>query len=325
LNAGARSIVLDSRSSEWRPVVDALIRTADVVIVGGRPRSARARGIDFEAVRKLAPEIIYCSVTGFGDEGPWRDNAAHGLNPDAWAGIVPLEMDSGYPAPPESYLSHGTPLAGLFAALGIMGALFNRAKAGTAQFVSISLWSAAMWWNWRDINLQLNLGEGRESYGALGARYATYATADGRAVMICPIEQKFWVAFCADVGLQTLAEKGRWESAHVDYGSDDERPLIAARIAEHPLAHWIEVFTKSGIPFAPVLTALEAVRSQQAKAAYLTRSFMMNDVPVEVMASPVRVTTGTARTAPRDLGPPPKLGEDTEALLAELGLRQSSK
>lgn len=326
LNAGARSVVMDFRSPQWQPMVRALAASADVVIVGGRPEAARKRGIDFATIREASPRVVYCAITGFGEDGPWRGNAAHGLNPDAWAGLVPIRHDSGHPAPPAEFLSHGTPLAGVFAALGIMAALFRRNEGGTqgkvgAHYVSTSLWQSALWWNWRELNLQLNLGERRASYDELGPRYATYETADGRALIVCPIEQKFWTAFCAAAGLPgEMAARGAWETAHVDYGYDGEREAIAARIATRPLAEWTEVLTRADIPFAPVLTATEAVTSDHARALHVTRGFAMAGEQVSVMAAPVRIGDEPGAVAPPPMEAPPLLGADTEAVLAELGL-----
>lgn len=321
LNAGTRSVVMDFRSPQWAPMVAALARSADVVLVGGRPSAMRRRGIDFETIRSAAPDIVYCMITGFGVEGPWADNAAHGLNPDAWAGLVPIQSQQGHPALPPEYLSHGTPLSGVFAALGIMAALFRRRPGGGAQFVSTSMWQAAVWWNWRELNLQLNLGERRLTYDELGPRYATYWTRDHRALIVCPIERKFWTAFCKAAGLGAeIAARGRWDVDHVDYGYDGERELIAARIVTRDLAEWTEILAAANIPFAPVLTPSEAIGGPHAATLEATRRFQMNGQEVEVVAAPVRIGREAKAVPPPALGPPPLLGADTDAVLAELGL-----
>lgn len=322
LNAGARSVAMDFRSPLWRPMVDALAASADVVIVGARHAAARKRGIDFATIRAASPDIIYCAITGFGEDGPWQENAAHGLNPDAWAGLVPIRDTEGHPAPPPEFLSHGTPLSGVFAALGIMAALYRRERGEPgAQYVSTSLWQTALWWNWRELNLRLNLGERRASYDELGPRYATYATSDGRAVIVCPIERKFWAAFCQAVDLpEEIATRGAWDERHVDYGYPGEREIIAARLSRRPLAEWTKAFTDAGIPFAPVLTATEAMESDHAAAVHATRAFQMQGERVEIVAAPVRISANPGAAVPPAMDPPPELGADTEAVLAELGL-----
>lgn len=322
LNAGARSIVLDFRSPEWSRTVAALAASADVVIVGARPEAARKRGIDFATIQAASPRVVYCAITGFGDDGPWQTHAAHGLNPDAWAGLVPIREEGGRVGPPQEFLSHGTPLSAVFAALGILAALYRR-ETGVehAQYVSTSMWQTAVWWNWREINLQRNLGERRASYDELGPRYATYATADGRAVIVCPVERKFWAAFCSAAGLpEEMASRGVWEERHVDYGYPGEYEIIAVRIAQKPLSEWIAAFSLADIPFAPVLTATEAMDSDHAQALHVTRSFTMAGERVEVMAAPVRIGKGPGAIAPAPLSGPPDLGADTEEVLASLGL-----
>ncbi|HLY82534.1 MAG TPA: CoA transferase, partial [Acidimicrobiales bacterium] len=218
LSAGARSITVDRRSPHWATVVESCIRWADVVLVGARPSDAARLGLDFASVAMVREDTVYCLISGYGEEGPWRDFTAHGQTMDAMAGLVPVEWEDGAPRTPIGWRSAGTTLAGIYAAVGIMYALYQRERgAHGALHVSIPVWSAAMAWSWRDVNCLSNLGEPWNEYQDLGSRYAMYGTADHRALILAPIEQKYWQQFCDVAGLAHLRAAGSW-GAGMDFG-----------------------------------------------------------------------------------------------------------
>jgi len=142
---------------------------------------------------------------------------------------------------PESYLTVGTTLAAVQAALGIMTALYRREKGEGGRYVHVSSWGAAMWWNWRHLDTWASLGRSWPAYKDLGSRYGTYVTSDRRALLLCPAEKKFWVAFCDLLGLpETWRERGRWGGSGMDFGQgyDDERREIARIIEANPNTVW---------------------------------------------------------------------------------------
>jgi len=322
INAGARSLAISTRSPHWGEVVAACARWADVVIVGSRPSDARKRGLDFATLRTANPELIYCSVSGYGATGPWAAVPAHGQNVDARAGLLPIEWRDGQPVTPSGWRSSGTLLAGVFAALGITGALYRRAIGGPGEYVSTSLWSAAMWSNWRDLNLLANNGVPGDDYQNFGSRYCMYATSDERAILVCPIEQKFWQRFCKALDLPAgWAERGDWSKSHADYGYMDERPQISETMRTRTLDEWCALFEEIDLPFAPVLSAAEAMNSEQAAANQLMRRIDVGGQPVDVVASAVRLAPDDTSQVPlRDLGHPPDLGANNDEILAEIGL-----
>jgi crotonobetainyl-CoA:carnitine CoA-transferase CaiB-like acyl-CoA transferase len=322
INAGARSLAISTRSEHWTEVVAGCARWADAVIVGSRPADARKRGLDFATLRAANPDLVYCSVSGYGATGPWAAVPAHGQNVDARAGLLPVEWTDGMPTTPSGWRSSGTLLSGVFAALGIMGALYRREIGGPAEYVSTSLWSAAMWSNWRDLNLLANNGRAGDDYQSFGSRYSMYPTLDDRAILLCPIEQKFWERFCEALKLpEGWAQRGDWSTSHADYGYEDERSTIAERMRTKTLDDWCTLFEEIEIPFAPLLSAAEAMDSGQAEANQLLRSIDVDGETVRVVASAVRLAPDDETEPPlRDLGGPPPLGGDNDAVLAEIGL-----
>ena len=213
LNSGARSLAVNSRSPDWPKVIAACAEWADAVVLGTRPADARRRGMDFETMSAANPRLIYCAVSGFGDNGPWRDYTAHGQTIDTFAGLVPVEPGDPQPQTRGGWRTAGTTLGGVFAAMGVLAALHRRDNGvERAQYVGVSLWQAAMWWSWRDLTTLANADHRWLDYSDLGSRYSLYETADGRVMLLAPAEQRFWESFCEILDLPeatAASETGR--------------------------------------------------------------------------------------------------------------------
>lgn len=326
LSSGTRSVAVDRRSPEWKQVVAAAAAWADVVIVGTRPSDAARRGMDFATLVKANPNLVYCAISGYGEAGPWQDITAHGLNPDAFAGLVPVEWAEGRPAAIPSYQSIGAPLSGVFAALGILAAVRERDHGAGARYVHCSLWESAMWFSWRNLATLANLGEPWPAYRDLGSRYAMYGTSDHRAILVCPVERHFWERFC---DLARLPEEwksvGDWSVSGMYNGSGpeqvEERRQIQARVGERTLADWIASLTEAEIPFAPVLTIAEALTSDHAAANGIMRTESFGGHKVSIPTIPVRVGSEPGEGLVRsELPSSPRLGGDTDSVLTEWGV-----
>ncbi len=328
LNAGARSLTLDLKSPEAPDVIAACARWADAVVVGQRPADARRRGMDFATMQRANPRIVYCALSGFGDQGPWKDLTAHGQTMDTWAGLVPVVDGPLQPETRRGWRTAGTTLGGVFAAMGVLAGLVKRERGvNHAQYVSVSIWQSAMWWSWRDLTTYANLGTPWLDYTDLGSRYSFYSTSDGRAVLLAPLEKRFWERFCDLLDLPSAwKEVGHWEATGMTHGAgeafDHERPVIAEAIRRHPLAHWIPLLEEAEIPFAPVLTVQEAMDSEHAEVNGVLRETSVGGKPVRIPAVPVRFAEADDAVPGRlpPLSPPPGLGEQSDEILAELGL-----
>jgi crotonobetainyl-CoA:carnitine CoA-transferase CaiB-like acyl-CoA transferase len=329
VSSGARSLQISTRSPQWPDVVAACARWADAVIVGARPQDARKRGLDFASIQQHNPRIVYCLISGYGETGPWRGYSAHGQTIDALAGMAPVEWRDGLPETPKGWRSTGSTLAGVFGAIGVLGGIVRRDRTNTAQHVSISLWQSALWWNWRDVTCLANLDHGWNEYTNLGSRYAMYPTADDRAVLVAPVEHKFWVEFCNALGLpDDWKDRGDWSESgmHFGAGETEERAAIAAVTRERTLDEWWKVFEGTNIPWAPVLTASEAFQSEHASMEGAMRSTPMAGGTARVVATPVRFADDETLGTPGHemelppLSSPPLVGEHTGEILAMLGL-----
>lgn len=335
LNSGTRSLAFDLKNDAWPELVAAVARWADVVIVGARPVDAVKRSLDFATIVAANPGIVYCAITGYGEAGPWADWSAHGLQPDALAGLVPVEDIDGAPAVPHGYQAQGTGLAGLWAAIGIQNALLRRSRGEGAQYVSVSIWEAALAWSWRSSQAVINHLPAPDGFQALGPRYRLYACADGRPLLICPIEAKYWSAFVDHIGLPAeWRERGDW-STGADRGEafPEEEAAIAARLATRDADVWEAELADAGIPVAMIRDVASAATSEQAAKMGMFANVTVDDEHVRVPLPAVSVsgwddlpadlaTLQADRHARRGegLAPAPRIGEHTEEVLRELDL-----
>lgn len=337
LNAGTRSLALTPGTPEWDRFVPAIARWADVVIVGNRPTTALRLGIDFRSLLKVNPDLVYCLISGYGLEGEWAGLPAHGLNMDALAGTVPLDWKDGIPQVPQAYRSVGTTLAGIQAALGIYAALDKRSRGEKGQVVHVSIWEAALSWMWRDLATHANTGKPWTAYQDLGSRYAVYAAADGKAILVCPIEKRFWEKFCDVLELpQDLKARGDWSQgtdAGVAYSALGEREQIQQRLLTRHSADWLARLGAADIPVAPILDWSEAMHSPHAQANGVMARYQHHGHPVDVPTTPVSISAAANlacggyaalaqahRDKSRLVRPPPELGEHNHEMLKELGI-----
>ena len=323
LNAGARSVAMSPRDERWAPLVEACARWADVIMVGGMPNVLDKLGIGFEKLTAINPKLVWCNVTGYGEKGPWRGLASHGLNPDAFAGLVPIEENDGVPDPHGDYQSAGAPLSGVFAALGVLAALRRRDETGEAQRVHASMFGAAIWWNWRHVTALANLDKPWWRYKDFGGRYATYRCSDGGIVLVCPVEKNFWQSFCDLLDLPAeWRERGMWERTVMDHGFNypEERAVIAERMARMPRDHWVAEFTRINIPFAPILSAMEAIDSEHARENEVMREVDVEGQSARIPSLPVQVVSAGGRSAQEGMLSTPPLGADAKSVFEELGL-----
>lgn len=337
LNVGTRSLAVEAGGARWKAVVEAVAKWADVVIVGNRPSAATRLGIDFTSLRAVNPDLVYCLISGYGIEGEWARLPAHGLNMDALAGAVNLDWDDGIPVVPHVYRTIGTTAAGVQAALAIYAALDRRHRGGGGQLVHVSVWEAALAWQWRDLATYANTAKAWPAYQDLGSRYAVYAASDGKALLVCPIEQRFWIRFCDALGLpDELKSRGDWSSGSdmgAAYAQLGEREVIQARLSTQTRAKWLQVLGAADVPVAPVLEWSEAMNSPHAVANGAMASYEYRGRTVRVPTTPSSITPShevpaggheawAARHREKSalVRPPPELGQHNLELLEELGL-----
>jgi formyl-CoA transferase len=319
MNRNKRSVALNLKSEGGREAMTRLVETADILVENYRPGVMRKLGFGYEACRAINPRLVYASISGFGQNGPWADRPGFDLMAQAMSGVMSV---TGYKDGPP--VKAGVPVAdigcALFAVYGILSAYIGAQKTAQGQYVDAALFDAAMAFSIWDISDYWGTGKPPEPLGTsnkMTAPYQAMASSDGHFVMGAN-NQKLWVKLCDVIGRRELL--------------DDERfATIASRLAnraaletelertfrQKPKDHWVDTLLAAGIPAGPILSYPEAFSSEHARARGMR---MEIDHPVEGkvpnIGFPVKLS-GTPQQVRRH---PPLLGEHTDEVLAEAGI-----
>lgn len=313
LNRNKQSVVLDLKSEEGKKIFLELIKTADVVVESYRPGVLKKLGVDYEAAAKVNPKIIYCSLSGYGSKGPLAHKADHDLGYLSLAGVTAMSGEAdGAPAIPGVLMADMN--AALSAGMSIMIALRHAALTGQGQEIDISLFNVAM--NLMPGAASLFFGSGfvaeRGNNWLTGAyaNYNIYATADGRYVSVGCLEKKFWRNLCLGLGKEELIDMVDDESNHPYL-----KEQLAAAFKQKTMREWEEFFADKDACVTPVLNFKEAVESEQVQANEMVLNVQDDELgEYQQLGFAMKLSKTPARLNKRA----PRLGEDTEKILAQL-------
>lgn len=313
LNRNKQSVVLDLKSEEGKNIFLELVKTADVVVESYRPGVLKKLGVDYEAAAKVNPKIIYCSLSGYGSKGPLAHKADHDLGYLSLAGVIAMSGEAdGAPAIPGVLMADMN--AALSAGMSIMIALRHAALTGQGQEIDISLFNVAM--NLMPGAASLFFGSGfvaeRGNNWLTGAyaNYNIYATADGRYVSVGCLEKKFWRNLCIGLGKEELIDMIDDESNHPYL-----KEQLAAAFKQKTMREWEEFFADKDACVTPVLNFKEAVESEQVQANEMVLNVQDDELgEYQQLGFAMKLSKTPAQLNKRA----PRLGEDTEKILAQL-------
>ena len=330
LNRGKRSIVMDLRQQEDVATFKELVKTADVVVESMRPGGLARRGVGFDDLRSINPKIVFCTISGYGMTGPYRNLPAHGVAFDTWAGIVsPQVNDEGFSYLPE-HASMGIHAGPLFGALGILAAVIRAKETGEGSFLEVaqSDAAAAMDWyrseTWRAYQRPESEVTGnkaddyeRRAPGTAGmiegVRYQVYEAKDGRHILFMASEQAFWRNFCEAVGRADLFE--RWPGSKLaDHARNNTemRSELKAIFLTRTVEEWIEFGVTANFPVGPVNTPQTIAEDPQFRDRF--HWFPASELGADQLPSPIKFID-------EDLPMPtkaPTVGQHTEEVVRDL-------
>ena len=318
INRNKESVTLNLKHPEGRRVLDALIEKSDVLVENFRPGTLDKMGLGYETLSKQRPDLVYCSISGFGQTGPRRREPGYDAVMQGEGGLMSITGSSDGP----SYrlgVAIADIVSGMFSAYGIAVALLARHRTGRGQFVDVGMLDAvtALLTYQAGINFATETAPPR-----LGNRhptivpYETLEAADGDLVVAVGNDQ-LWKTFCGVLELETLANDARFQtnkdrvSAHAEL-----RPLLVERLKTRPAAEWLSKLKEAGVPCGGVRDLDQLFSDPQI----IDRAMVVAlDHPaaglIQQLGVPIKLgdTPGAVRT------PPPLLGEHTEAILKEIG------
>jgi alpha-methylacyl-CoA racemase len=313
-NWGKRSIALDARVPADRDLLLRLAGRADVIVENQLPGFWAGQGIDFASLRRERPQLIVCSVTGFGQTGPWARLPSHGLNMDALADTLNVEWEDGQPHRGWTFTSWGNELGTAFAGLAICAALVSVRGGGEGAWIDLSCWDALVESHRTEIAMTRRTGEPFSMHGPMRqALYDTYLSSDGVPVMLGALEAKFWSRFCDRIGRSDLV--GRHGGAALEFGDDDVvlRKELEREFSKATAAEWLARFMAWDIPGGPVLDVPRIMETEHFRARAIADG---TDGQWPNIATAIRWHHAGER-AGAGLSAPPGVGADREQVLRD--------
>ncbi|HTN61437.1 MAG TPA: CaiB/BaiF CoA-transferase family protein [Devosia sp.] len=317
INRSKESLALDLKNPADLASLRTLLSKADVMLQNFRPGVIERLGLDYEAVKAINPRIVYASITGYGDEGPWVDRPGQDLLAQARSGVMWLNGDHDQ-GPVPFGLAIADMLAGAAVAQGVLAALVRRGLSGTGAHIETSLLEALVDFQFEVLTTHLNDGrrvpkrsEFRSAHAYLSAPYGVYPTADGYlAVAMMPVPR------LRDLlqidALDAYADPKSWFVER-----DTIKHLIADRLATQPTSHWLAILEPADIWCAKVLDWPELLASDGFKALDMLQTVTReDDVSITTTRSPLRINGQRAQTHRAA----PLIGEQSAKIRAEFGL-----
>jgi crotonobetainyl-CoA:carnitine CoA-transferase CaiB-like acyl-CoA transferase len=301
LNRGKRSLALDLKDDATLARLRPVLAKADVLLEGFRPGVMARRGLDYSCIKAINPRIVYCAITGYGQQGPKALRAGHDLTYIAETGLLALSTGPNE-APTLPPVLIADILGGSYSAVAAVAmALFRRERTGEGAFLDISMTGGLflpMFWAWAQGFASGNWPRsGGHMFTGASPRYRCYPAADGRLIAVAALEDKFWATFCDAIG---LAKDLRGDSA------DPQAVMtaVAAQIAAEPSAHWREIFERADCCVAVVTGLDEALADQQFAPLAKAGSTRLGDRLIPALPMPFSSLLGEAgaRLAAPELG-----------------------
>lgn len=319
MNRNKRSIAINLKSDAGREVFYELVRSADILIENYRPGVMKRLKCDYDTVRRINPRLVYASISGFGQTGPWAMRPGFDLMAQAMSGVMSV---TGHPGGPP--VKAGVPVAdigcALFATYAVLGAYIGAKNTGEGQYVDASLFEAAMAFSVWDISEYWGRGTQPIPLGTanrMSAPYQAMKSRDGHFVMGAT-NQKLWLALCERIGREDLTHDPRFAT---NPDRLDNREALVEELEKTFVTRdaddWVETLLAAGIPAGTMYSYPEAFESEHGRHRNMRMEIdHPNEGTVSNIGFPVKLS-GTPQQVRRH---PPLLGQHTDEILTEIGL-----
>lgn len=321
LNRNKKSMTLNIKTPEGREIFQKMAARADVIVENARPGAMEKMGLAYEDIQRINANIVYCSITGFGQTGPYRERPAHDINILAISGILDLLGEKGRPPIVPAIMISGAGGGGINAALGIMAALLRRERTGKGQYLDVSILDGLSPF------LALMMSEylvsqeapvrGESRLGGGHACYNIYETKDGKFLALGCLEKKFWRELCRCLNREDLRED---LMAPLPRQAEVTRELKAIFL-QKTREEWMTTLGQYDICFSPVNSLPEAVEDPQVRDRGLWyQAFHPADGKIPQQGFPIKFS----QDQPELRIPPPLLGEHTRVIMKTMGYDEST-
>ena len=311
LNRNKRSVTIDLKTEEGREALKRLVAKADVFLEGFRPSTMGRLGLGYETLRELNPRLVYCSLSGFGQSGPYRLRPAHDISFQGIAGLLANLIDRGSFADRPG-VAIGDLSSGMFAAIGILAALYARERGGSGQYVDVAMADGLVSWMTTALTPVIN-GKPAFNLGD-GAGYGVYKAADRKFLTLSvATEPHFWRNLWQTVGRPDLTEISFVDRLKRNQELDG---ILREVFLTKSRDEWVELLVAGDVPSGPVFSLEEVARDPQLRERGMIveweapdgRKIGMVNQPIQFSETPAGIRR-----------PAPALGEHTEEVLREAG------
>ncbi|WP_108482577.1 CaiB/BaiF CoA transferase family protein [Oceaniglobus ichthyenteri] len=317
VNRGKRSVVLNLKDPSDIAHARQLILGADVVIENFRPGVMKRNGLDYETMSAVNPGLVYCSISAFGQTGPRATEGGFDLTMQAMSGVMSVTGEPGG-AP----VKCGVPLcdfvSGLYGAFGVASALMQRATTGKGQHIDVSMLGATLGVSALQTSEFFGTGRAPRKLGSAHPRnapYQAFEAQDGYFGMAAG-NNSLWYAVCDAVGRADLKDEEKYATPTLRAQNQTElRVLLEDIFKTKPSAHWLDVFTKAGVPCSAINTYPDALADPQVEHMGWVQPLELPGGAMTKTFGPVLRINDRAQTIQRR---PPQLGEHTQEVLSEL-------
>lgn len=311
-NRNKKSVTLNTKTPEDLEILDKMVADADVFIQNFRPGVADRLNVDHERLQKINPKLVYCSISGFGPDGPEKDRPAFDTVAQAATGFLRLLVN------PENPRVVGPAIAdaitGFYAAYGVLGALFERFKTGKGRLVEVSMLEAMCHFNLDDFTHYFSAGQVMDAYSRPNVSQSyVFQAADGKWLALhMSSPAKFWVNLAISVGKPDMLEDPRFgdRMARIEnYNAiiDFLKPIFLTK----PLDEWCAILASNEVPYSPVYSSEEVIENPQFKhMKMLVETIHPEKGPFKTIRSPISYD----RQKQDSIVAPPVLGEHDEAI-----------
>jgi crotonobetainyl-CoA:carnitine CoA-transferase CaiB-like acyl-CoA transferase len=322
INRNKRSVTLNLKSEEGRDVFRRLAGRSEILVENFRPGTMEGLGLHYEAIHRINPTIIYCSISGFGQTGPYRTLGGFDLVTQGMSGLISV---TGHPGGPPTKV--GVPIsdlnAGMYAVYGILSAYVHRLKTGEGQYVDTSLLEGAVAYTFWESSIYFATGEIPPPMGSahrLNAPYQVFDTQDG-ALSVGAANQSTWERLCKVLERQDLAQDPRFLTnadriRHCRQLAATLQPLFRQRTT----AAWLALLNEAGVPAGPIYNMAQVYEDPHVRAREMLVEL---DHPIAGTIKNIGIPVKLSRTPGRIRRPAPLLGQHTEEVLSWLGLDQA--
>lgn len=317
LNRGKKSITLNLKHPKGVEILKELAKEADVLLESFRPGVMDRLGVGYSVLSGINPRLIYCSLTGYGQTGPYRDYPGHDLNYMGYAGAASLtgrrDEELCIPGLQIADIGGGAMMAGF----AILTAIIAREKTGKGQYIDVAMMDGVAFWMGIHFANALNGGEtpkaGEMRLNGGQINYNIYQTKDGKYVTLGALEDKFWQNFCKLVNRPDLADKANAQGAERDELEKELRAFFKTRTQ----GEWLGLLAHEDVCFGPVNSVLEAYNDPQLKDREMFVEIPLPHSPKRMIqvAHPIKYSDTPAQCD----SPPPLLGEHNREIYSALG------